>query len=143
MGFSGNVFRIFLFFSSFVYDWFIALPEPIKWSGATVFIVVLVAMAFTMRRRFPRHLNSFRSNLRQLYGSLWTFLMGGIILKVVYPLTMSILPFYSSLGFWVVITWEASLIGFIYLLRKPEWVVGLQQLVVRWFQQAFHTVQRL
>ena len=137
------MFRIFLFFSSVVYYWFIALPDTFKWPGAVVFVIVLGGMAVAMRRRFPHHLDDFRNKLRQLYSSLWTFLMGGIILKVVYPLTMSILPFYQSLGFWIVIAWEASLVGYIYFLRKPEWIVGLAGWIVRRFEQAFHIVQRL
>jgi len=139
----GRVFDIFLFFSSVVYWWLISLPTPLTWSGVLGFSLILGATAFVIHRRFQSHAGGFKNRLMRLYKSLWTFLMGGITLKVVYPLTMSILPFYQSPGFWIVIAWEASMVGYIYFLRKPEWVFGLGNWVVRRFEQAFYAVQRL
>jgi len=142
---SAGIVALYFYFSDSLYEWYKELPPTLTWSGVVIVSVVLGAMILADRRwpsEFLPYHNGIKSFLKRLFDSLWVFIMGGLF-KVFYPLTMSLLPFYRSPGFWIFLLLEALLFLDIYAMRKPEMVTGLVRRLFRLFLRPLHMIQQL
>ncbi len=138
---------LFFLFSDRVYDWFMGLPLVVTYSGAAIIGAGLFGLVYVMRRwpaRFKPHRNGIKNIFGRLFDSLWAFLMVGLITKWAYPLTMYLLPYWQSPGFWIVLVLEALELTMVGLLRKPELLTGFMKWIFRgFFRLSLHVARRV
>ena len=143
---SAGALGLFLFFSGDIYQWFINLPQAFSWAGAVVSVLGTFLGIRLAKRQWPTGFQSNRGMIRKVLDrvkdSLWVFIMYGLV-RIFYPLTVSLLPYYQYPGFWMYIGLEAALFADVYCMREPEKLSMFGRWLFKLFQRSFHEIQQL
>jgi hypothetical protein len=143
---SAGALGLFFFFSGDIYQSFINLPQALSWAGAIVIVLATFLGVGLAKRKWPTGFQSNQGMIRKVFDrvkdSLWVFIMYGLV-RIFYPLTVSLLPYYQYPGFWIFIGLEAALFTDVYYMREPEKISMFGRWLFKLFQQSFHEIHQL